>query len=138
MSMLGIGTPTPHILLNNYLQLKNVCYTYACLKDKGRERKLYYTHLNKGVVHDLPQISHPSSQRTIPERSITIQSYNSKYPHVKYIDPTFDMRTNTVFSVKLRGSFGERSFYCTNEARDIAENMYERIMKFLNTERGYE
>ena len=72
------------------------------------------------------------------ERSITIQSYNSKYPHVKYIDPTFDMRTNTVFSVKLRGSFGERSFYCTNEARDIAENMYERIMKFLNTERGYE
>ena len=38
----------PHIPLNNYCKQKNVCYTNACLKDKGRERKLYYIHLNKG------------------------------------------------------------------------------------------
>lgn len=56
------------------------------------------------------------------------------YPYVKYIDPCFDMRTNTVFSVRFRGS-ENKSFSCVNEERDLTETMYERIMQWLNTKK---
>lgn len=56
------------------------------------------------------------------------------YPSVKYIDPVFDMRTNTIFSIKFRGSF-EKHFHCVNECRDLTESMFERIMEWLNTKK---
>lgn len=57
------------------------------------------------------------------------------YPSVKYIDPVFDMRTNTVFSITFRG-VGEKQFHCVNECRDLTESMFERIMAWLNTKNG--
>jgi hypothetical protein len=54
-------------------------------------------------------------------------------PTVKYVDPHMDMRTNTVFSVKLRGFGSEAEFYVMNEARDIPESLYDRIMTYLIT-----
>ena len=57
------------------------------------------------------------------------------HPYVKYIDPVFDMRTNTVFSIRFRGPY-EKQFSCVNEERYLTESMYERIMQWLNTKKG--
>lgn len=57
------------------------------------------------------------------------------YPFVKYIDPVFDMRTNTVFSIRFRGPY-EKQFSCVNEERNLSDSMYERIMQWLNTKKG--
>lgn len=64
------------------------------------------------------------------ERSMV--SGNYKFPLIKYIDPTFDMRTNSVFNVKFRGGYN-KEFSSTNENRYLKETMYERIMQWLNT-----
>ena len=56
------------------------------------------------------------------------------YPYVKYIDPVFDMRTNTIFSITFRG-LGEKQFHCVNECRDLTESMFQRIMTWLNTKK---
>lgn len=50
------------------------------------------------------------------------------YPYVKYIDPVFDMRTNTVFSIRFRCPY-EKQFSCVNEGRYLIDSMYERIMQ---------
>lgn len=64
----------------------------------------------------------------------SMQNNEVGYPYVKYIDPVFDMRTNTVFSIKFRGAF-EKHFHCVNECRDLTESMFERIMTWLNTKK---
>ena len=65
------------------------------------------------------------------KRSFGTRDY--KYPCVKYIDPVFDMRTNTVFSINFRGG-SNKGFSCINDERFLTETMYERIMLWLNTE----
>lgn len=59
----------------------------------------------------------------------------SDVPTVKYIDPHFDMRSNTVFSItfRLMGG-GEQVFYCQNECRDLKESLFERCMAYLKGE----
>ena len=68
-----------------------------------------------------------------------IQRYNSPFstrlaecPCVKYIDPVFDMRTNTVFSIRFRGFGGEKLFHCQNECRDLPNSLFERCMDYLH------
>lgn len=60
----------------------------------------------------------------------------SKYPFpsVKYIDPVFDMRTNSVFALTLRG-FGtnDKVFHTQNECRDLPQSLDERVREYLNT-----
>lgn len=62
--------------------------------------------------------------------------FKSPYPKpsVKYVDPHFDMRTNSVFSLTLRG-FGseDKVFHTQNECRDLPESLFERVMKYLDT-----
>jgi hypothetical protein len=53
---------------------------------------------------------------------------------VKYIDPCFDMRTSTVFSVAIRGFCGDKDFHTQNECRDLPESLFERIMTWLDEE----
>lgn len=55
-------------------------------------------------------------------------------PTIKYIDPVFDMRTNTVFAVTFR-AFGsaEMTFHTQNECRDLQESLKERILTYLTT-----
>lgn len=54
-------------------------------------------------------------------------------PLVKYIDPVFDMRTNTVFSIQFRTmGQGDRRFV----RLDInGKTMYDQIMEWLTTDR---
>lgn len=56
------------------------------------------------------------------------------FPYVKYIDPVFDMRTNSVFTITFRGS-EEKRFSSVNEERDLPQSMYVRIMEWLMTEK---
>lgn len=56
------------------------------------------------------------------------------YPRVKYIDPVFDMRTNTVFSIRFRGPY-EKQFGTTNDWRDVEGRMFDHIMNWLNTKK---
>lgn len=67
-----------------------------------------------------------------------VTKYNSPFvtrlkecPVVKYIDPVFDMRTNTVFSITFRGFGPEYLFHCQNEKRDMPESLHQRCMDFL-------
>jgi hypothetical protein len=54
---------------------------------------------------------------------------------IKYIDPHFDMRTSTVFSIQLRSTGGaQKTFHCQNECRDLPESLYERVVKWLKGE----
>jgi hypothetical protein len=46
------------------------------------------------------------------------------------------MRTNTVFSLTLRGFGGDQSFHTQNEFRDAQESLYDRVMRYLNTPFG--
>lgn len=56
------------------------------------------------------------------------------YPSIKYIDPIFDMRTNTVFALTFRGfGFDDKPFHTQNECRDLPESLQERVMAFLTT-----
>lgn len=53
---------------------------------------------------------------------------------VKYIDPVFDMRTNSVFAVTLRGfGYEDTVFHTQNECRDLPQSLFERIKEFLDT-----
>jgi hypothetical protein len=53
---------------------------------------------------------------------------------VKYVDPHFDMRFNTVFAVTLRGfGFEDTLFHTQNECRDLPQSLFERIKEFLDT-----
>ena len=60
----------------------------------------------------------------------------AKYParSIKYIDPVFDMRTNSVFAVSFR-SFGseDKAFHTQNECRDLPQSLDERIREWLAT-----
>jgi hypothetical protein len=62
--------------------------------------------------------------------------FRSPYPRpsIKYVDPVFDMRTNSVFAITLRG-FGseDKVFHTQNECRDLPESLYERVMNYLDT-----
>jgi hypothetical protein len=55
-------------------------------------------------------------------------------PTIKYIDPVFDMRTNTVFAVTFR-AFGsaETQFHTQNECRDLPLSLKQRVMEYLTT-----
>lgn len=61
--------------------------------------------------------------------------FESPYPrpNVKYIDPVFDMRTNTVFAVTFRGFGSDKVFHTQNECRDLPESLYDRIITWLDT-----
>jgi hypothetical protein len=52
---------------------------------------------------------------------------------VKYIDPVFDMRSNTVFSITFRGFGWEKNLYCQNECRNLPESLLHRCLAFLDT-----
>jgi len=62
--------------------------------------------------------------------------FKSPYPRptVKYLDPVFDMRSNTVFAITLRG-FGNADavFHTQNECRDLPQSLDERVREYLNT-----
>jgi hypothetical protein len=53
---------------------------------------------------------------------------------VKYMDPVFDFRSNTVFSVTFR-TFGgcEIVLHCQNECRDLEKSLYERCREALHS-----
>jgi hypothetical protein len=52
---------------------------------------------------------------------------------VKYLDPVIDMRTSSVFAIKLRTFGGPEFFLHTqNEAREIPESLFERCLNVLN------
>lgn len=53
-------------------------------------------------------------------------------PCVKYIDPVFDMRTNSVFAVTFRGYGDEKVFHTQNECRDLEESLDQRIRAYLD------
>lgn len=54
-------------------------------------------------------------------------------PRIKYIDPVFDMRTNTVFHLRLRGFGADKEFGTVNEWRDAEGKMLDAVMAWLNT-----
>lgn len=57
-----------------------------------------------------------------------------QWPSIKYVDPHFDMRNNSVFSVALRPFNGvEVIFHTQNECRDLPKSLYERIKDYLDT-----
>ena len=51
---------------------------------------------------------------------------------VKYIDPHFDMRTNTVFAIGFRGYGWDKVLHTQNEYRDLPDSLYTRCMNFLD------
>lgn len=58
---------------------------------------------------------------------------NSKQPWIKYVDCCFDARTSHVFMVKFRPWDGEDViFHCTNECRDLPDNLLVRCIRYLN------
>lgn len=71
-----------------------------------------------------------------------IQENNSPFkgrknhPTIKYIDPVFDMRTDTVFALTLRG-FGSEDvvFHTQNECRDLPQSLFDRVKEYLDTPR---
>lgn len=84
-------------------------------------------------------MSKPMSFQDFAEVVTYIANNNSPFnrkpnkPVVKYIDPHFDMRTNSVFAITFRGYGTETVFHTQNECRDLPETLKERIMKYLNT-----
>lgn len=52
-------------------------------------------------------------------------------PVVKYVDPVFDMRTNSVFSITFRGYGSTYNLHCQNENRSLTESLHERCMSYL-------
>lgn len=82
-------------------------------------------------------MSRPMNLREFADVVNHIQKYNSPftqlpgYPVVKYMDPHFDFRSSTVFSIGFRGFGGERHFHCQNEYRDIPAPLFERVMAYL-------
>jgi hypothetical protein len=54
---------------------------------------------------------------------------------VKYIDPHFDMRTMTVYSVGFRGlDFGPTLLHVMNESRHLPDSLFDRCVAFLKKE----
>lgn len=90
-------------------------------------------------------MSRPMSFREFADVVNYVKSYNSPFatcptivdgkqvrvPVVKYIDPCFDMRSMTVFSVGFRGFGDGINFHCQNECRDLPESLHDRCMKWL-------
>lgn len=71
-----------------------------------------------------------------------IAEHHSPFSHtdhntrmIKYVDPHFDMRSNTVFSIKFRTYGGEYDFHVMNECRELEQSLYERCMAFLKEPR---
>lgn len=58
-------------------------------------------------------------------------------PCVKYIDPHFDMRSNTVFSIVFRGFGPEKVLHCQNECMDLPDSLHDRCMAFLKGVGGW-
>lgn len=54
---------------------------------------------------------------------------------VKYIYPSIDMRTNSVFAVRLSSGFQELFLHTQNECRDMPETLFERCVAVLKGER---
>lgn len=54
---------------------------------------------------------------------------NLKGKRIKYVDCSTDMRTGKIFSVTLRGLFGEKVFWQANENKD--KDLYEWIINWL-------
>ena len=93
-------------------------------------------------------MSRPMNFKEFAEMVNFIQNHNSPFsgghrwdgerairlPVVKYFDPVFDMRSNTVLSVTFRGFGSERLFHCQNECRELPESLFERVMKYLKGE----
>lgn len=52
---------------------------------------------------------------------------------VKYVHPSIDMRTGTVFAINLRGYGWQEALHTQNECRDLPESLYERCLAFLKT-----
>lgn len=53
---------------------------------------------------------------------------------VKYIYPSIDMRTNSVFAVRLNSGFSEVFLHTQNECRDMPETLFERCVAVLKGE----
>lgn len=60
-------------------------------------------------------------------------SCEAGFPRIKYIDPVLDMRTNTVFHLRLRGFGSEQEFGTVNEWREVYGSMFDHVMQWLNT-----
>lgn len=55
-------------------------------------------------------------------------------PSVKYLDPVFDMRTNSVFAITIRGfGFNETVFHTQNECSNLPQSLEERVRLFLDS-----
>lgn len=72
----------------------------------------------------------------IQTRNAPLSRVNRNLPVVKYVDPVFDMRTNTVFSITFRGWGSDITFHCANEYRDHPKSLKDRVLEYLTTERG--
>lgn len=55
-----------------------------------------------------------------------------KGKRIKYVDCSTDMRTGKIFSVTLRGLFGEKVFWQANENKD--RDLYTWIINWLEDE----
>lgn len=53
---------------------------------------------------------------------------------VKYVYPSIDMRTNSVFAVRLNSGFSEVFLHTQNECRDMPETLFERCVAVLKGE----
>lgn len=69
-----------------------------------------------------------------------IQDFNSpvrpidpKRKKIKYMYPSIDFRTNTVFAVEFRG-FGidHLVFHCQNECCDLPDSLFTRVKAWLD------
>lgn len=68
------------------------------------------------------------------QRTLSEVVYKHAFPNqgagIKYVDFSFDNRTETVFAIKFRNcKGGEKVFSKTNENRDI--DLYETVMNWL-------
>jgi len=57
---------------------------------------------------------------------------------VKYVRPSFDMRTGECFHVRLEGMFKPVDFAIINEWRDHPDSLHKRILDWLNDEKSAE
>lgn len=83
-------------------------------------------------------MSRPMNLKEFAELVNHIQRCNGPFttrlvgcPVVKYMDPCFDFRTNTVHSVMFRGFGSEHVLHCQNECRELPESLFERCMAYL-------
>jgi hypothetical protein len=68
---------------------------------------------------------------------IEFHTFNSKEPHgrrIKYVRPSFDLRTNDVFLVSFNSYGNEKELHVVNDCRNLDSSLYERCMKWLDGE----